>query len=307
MTDLGGHTTAGMPDFVVIGAQKSASTFLQDQMAQHPEVEIAPGEVRFFEDPFYSDAAVASLPSLFDGPPTWRRGIKRPDYLGHPEVPSRLHAFLPDARLFVVVRDPVARAVSAYFHYVRHGFLPLLPIDDAFDQLLAGSLAADYPRSVEILDYGLYGKHLRRYLEHYSREQLMIFEQKALTGDPASALRRAFTFIDVDPSFEPRTAPVSNQGVYSPRRLRLLRTKNRFVYTYAPDLSLRRPRRPSPFGWAYNAAVVGLDRKVLSRFDPGRPPALSPALRERLEAFYAADRADLEPLLAADGVAATWW
>lgn len=292
----------GLPSFVVIGAQKSASTFLQDQMAQHPGIEIAEGEVRYFEDPFYSPEAVASLPELFHRPAVGTlRGIKRPDYLGRPEVAERLHHHLPEALLFAVVRDPVDRAVSAYYHYVRHGFLPLRPLDEAFEELLAGgstSMAAQYPRSPEVLDYGLYGKHLQRYLGYFSREQLMVFDQKGLTGDPTGSLRQAFEFVGADPEFVPTaTSSVSNRGVYSPRRLRLLRSKNRFMFHYTPTLDRRYPRRPSPIGWLYNAGVVGVDRLVLSRFDEGRPPALSPEVRARVHAFYDEDRAVLSELL----------
>ena len=220
----------GLPGFVVIGAQKSASTFLQEQMAQHPDVEIIPGEVRTFEDPWYSPQSVADLPSLFEGPPSLVRGIKRPDYLGRPDVTERLARHLPDATLLAVLREPIARAVSAYYHYVRHGFAPLVPINQAFNALLDGKMAG-HPRAPEILDYGLYGKHLRRIQERFGREQLVIFDQQPLTRDPGPSLRRAFTAIGVDPDFTPvRPDRVSNRGVYSPVRLRVLRTKNRRVY-----------------------------------------------------------------------------
>jgi hypothetical protein len=313
LTSTAGHRVTddrGKPDFVVIGAQKSASTFLQDQMAQHPEVEIAEGEVRCFEDPYYSQDAVDALPTLFSSPAGSHtlRGIKRPDLLGRPEVPARLHRHLPDAKLFAVVREPVARAVSAYYHYVRHGFLPLLSIDDAFEALLQGALVADHPRSAEVLEFGRYGAHLQRYQDHYSPEQIMVFEQKQLTGDPARQLHTAFEFIGVDPGFVPTTtSAVSNRGVYAPFRLRLLRTKNRFVYTYTPSLDRRYPRRPTPLGWTYNAAVVALDRLVLSRFDEGRPAELSPDLRARVAAFYDEDRDLLRRLLADTPAAGAGW
>ena len=300
------HRT-GMPDFVVIGAQKSASTFLQDQMAQHPDVEIAPGEVRAFEDPFYGQGAVESLPTLFTGPPTLIRGIKRPDLLGRPEAAERLHRHLPDARLFAVIREPIARAVSAYYHYVRHGFVPLLPIDDAFRALLDRRLEPEYPRSAEILEYGLYGKHLQRYLTRYRPDQLLVFEQRSLTGNPGTSLRQAFEFLGVDPGFVPTTtAHVSNKGVYAPFRLRLLRTKNRRMYRYTPELDRRYPRRPTPWGWLWNAAVVGVDRTVLSRLDEGRPPELSAEVRQQLREFYQADRPALEAALAGMPATAAW-
>lgn len=302
--ELSGPT---LPDFVVIGAQKSASTFLQDQMAQHPDIEIAEGEVRVFEDPFYSPEAVAGLGSLFHDPGARVRGIKRPDYLGHPEVPARLRQYVPDARLLLVIREPVARAVSAFYHYVRHGFVPLMPLDEAFEAFLEGSLVSTHPRSAEVLDYGLYGKHLQRYLEHFPREHIAVFEQKSLTGNPQASLRRAFELVGVDPAFVPdSTTSVSNRGVYSPFRLRLLRSKNRFVYDYTPTLDRRVPRQPTPWGWLYNASVVGLDRTVLSRFGATRPPELSPAVRSRVEDYYAADSRLLAELVAGTGVEVPW-
>lgn len=306
MSDHAGGRTDGLPQFVVIGAQKSASTFLQDQMTQHPAIEIAPGEVRAFEDPWYSPESVAGLADLFTGPATLVRGIKRPDYLGRRDVTDRLAQHLPDAKILVVLREPIARAVSAYYHYVRHGFAPLLPIDEAFTALLDGTITG-HPRAAEILDYGRYGEHLGRFQERFGRDQVEVFDQVPLTRDPAPSLRRAFIAVGVDPDFTPvKPDRVSNRGVYSPLRLRLLRTKNRRVYRYTPDLSRREPRTPSPAGWAYNAAVVATDRLVLSRFDSGRPAELSPAVRARLVDYYAQDAPSLREALAGTGVDPDW-
>lgn len=297
MSDYEPARVEGLPSFVVIGAQKSASTFLQEQMSQHPGIEIIAGEVRTFEDPWYSPQTVTELPSLFEGPPSLVRGIKRPDYLGRPDVTERLARHIPDATLLVVLREPIARAVSAYYHYVRHSFAPLVPINDAFTALLDGGMK-DHPRAPEILEYGLYGRHLRRLQERFGHDQLVIFDQRLLTRDPGPALRRAFTAVGVDPDFTPvRPDRVSNRGVYSTLRLRVLRTKNRRLYDYAPDLSLREPRKPSPAGWVYNAAVVAADRLILSRFDSGRPAELAPAVRARLQEYYDADAVVLREVL----------
>jgi hypothetical protein len=304
-----GVTPDGMPSFVVIGAQKSASTFLQDQLSLHPEVEMPEGEVRHFEDPFYAEGAVADLPGLYVRPPTGtRRGIKRPDYMGRPEIPARLHKHLPEAKLLAVLREPVARAVSSYFHMVRHGFVPLAPLDEAFRAILDGSWAAEFPRSPEVLTFGLYGEQLSRYLELYRPEQLLIFDQPALIKDPKTNVREAFAFIGVDPTFEaPEEAiRVSNKGVYSYGRLRLLRTKNTTRFRYSPTMDRRYPKPMTPWGWLYNAAVVGLDRTVLSRFDDGRPPSLSDRLRAEVVDYYADDSAVLRTLLEGRALDPDW-
>jgi hypothetical protein len=290
---------AGLPDFLIIGAQKSASTFLQDQIAQHPSVEILAGESRHFEDPEYLHGGVEALPGLFRSlDPQIVRGIKRPDYLGRPEIPARLAYHIPDARIFVVLRDPVSRAVSAYYHYVRHGFVPLLPLNDVFDQLLAGQLVDDYPRASEILSYGLYGAHLSRYLQHFPAEQFMLLPQDRLIREPAESMRRAFDFIGVDPTFvTQQIQTVSNRGAYHPLRLRILRSKNRFRYSYTDSLDRRTPRRSTPGGWLWSAAVVALDRTILARLDSGRPEALDEQIQGRLRQYYQEDAELLERLL----------
>jgi hypothetical protein len=299
----------GMPSFVVIGAQKSASTFLQDQLSLHPEVEMPDGEVRHFEDPFYSEGAVAELPSLYVRPPAGvQRGIKRPDYMGRPEIPARLHEHLPEAKLLAVLREPVARAVSSYFHMARHGFVPLVPLDEAFRAIVDGSWVAEYPRAPEILTFGLYGEQLSRYLALYRPEQLLVFEQGDLIKDTTAKVREAFTFIGVDPTFEvpEQAVRVSNKGVYSYRRLRLLRTKNATRFTYSPAMDRRHPRRMTPWGWLYNASVVGLDRTLLSRFDSGRPPSLSDGLRAEVRDYYADDSQVLRSVLEGRDVHPAW-
>lgn len=300
----------GMPEFLVIGAQKSASTYLQDQLSLHPDIEIPEGEVRSFEDPFYLQDAVSDLPSLFRRPSSGVvRGIKRPSYLGRPEVAERLHRHLPQAKLFVVIREPIARAVSSYYHLARHGFVPLRPIDEAFEALLEDQWSSRYPRSRDVLTFGLYGQHLERYLQYYKDRSMMVLEQTALTRHPEAHLPRAFAFVGVDPEragTQRQVAHVSNRGVYAPLRLRLLRTKNRTGFRYTPELDRRDPRRRTPWGWAYNAGVVQLDRKVLSRFDPGRPPELSARTRSRLEEYYRDDAERLGDLLPRWQVEAPW-
>lgn len=306
---VAGKAAGRMPAFVVIGAQKSASTFLQDQLGRHPDIEIPDGEVRAFEDPFFAQGAVEALPTLYTRPAGEAvRGIKRPDYLGRPEIPGRLRAQLPDARLLVVLREPVARAVSSYYHFVRHGFVPLASIDEAMARLLAGDWDLRYPRASEVLTYGRYGEHLERYLAHFPPEQILVFDQQQLIMHPQESLRRAFAFVGVDPAFElpERTVRASNTGIYSPFRLRLLRTKNRFRFTYTPTLDRRYPRRTTPWGWAYNASLLGLDRLVLSHFDDGRPPALAEETRSALEDYYASDREVLRSVLAHWDLTPAW-
>ena len=118
-----------LPNFVIIGAQKSASTFLQVCLSEHPDVFMPPGETPFFESPDYENSDISRLESLFNNRSESKLGIKRPSYIGKPEVPKRIEYHLPDAKLIAVLRNPIDRAVSAYFHYINNGFIPCINLE----------------------------------------------------------------------------------------------------------------------------------------------------------------------------------
>jgi hypothetical protein len=285
-------------DFVVLGAQKSASTFLQHCLAQHPSVQMPPGESRHFEDPHYAQGAVEELiEELGPRRPGTLRGIKRPEYLARPPIAQRLAEWAPDARLFVVLREPVSRAVSGYFDYMRMGFLPLQPLDEGMAQILDGKLQKTHPRAADVLEYGLYGKHLSRYLHLVPREHLLVLLQPELREDPFGQVAEAYRFLGVDPAFVPTLPERRNTGVYSPVRLRLLRSRNRLLFDYTPDLTRRDPRPPSAVRRVWPSVVTGLDRYAFARLDRSGEPGLAPELREALQEFYADDAPVLEEVL----------
>ena len=118
------------PDFLGLGVQKGGTTSLHCLLAQHPDVFLpAVKEVHYFSLNFaagqdwYGSQFAAARPEQHCGEIT-------PYYIFHPEVPRRAHALLPKARLIVLLRDPVERALSQYFHSRRLG-LESLPIEQA--------------------------------------------------------------------------------------------------------------------------------------------------------------------------------
>ena len=133
--------TRRLPSFVVLGAQKAGTSSLFAQLVEHPRVL---GGVR--KEIHYFDRRARSVSWYRACFPTeaHHRAVQRrvgaptitgeatPFYLLHPAAPERLAAVIPDARLIVVVRDPVQRAVSGYHHAARFGD-EHRPIEDALD------------------------------------------------------------------------------------------------------------------------------------------------------------------------------
>jgi len=151
------------PNFVIIGAQKSATTFVQHCLSEHPEVYIPKAEIPFFETPDFEQHSLAALERLFDGRREKRLGIKRPTYIGRPEVPGRITKHLPNAKLIAILRNPIHRAISAYYHNINYGFIPVVDVEEGMRNILNSVYDYKYKRAREIIEFGFYSKYLKMY------------------------------------------------------------------------------------------------------------------------------------------------
>lgn len=289
------------PDFVIVGAQKSASTALAETLRQHPAVFMPEGETHYFRDPEFRTAAPEQLRRLFAASSgATRRGIKCPDYLGQEACARRLADALGLVDIIAVLRDPVERAISHYYWLVRWGQLPVESADVGLERILDGEYAG--LRYVdELLEYGLYGKHLERYRAIYGDDRMLVLLDSDLREEAGASRARVYRFLGVDPDFEPRIARRGrNEGVYPLRRLAFLRRRNRFVYDNGnPQTGLL--RRPTRIDQALlNASVVLADRYLLAPFVGNEKPALDPHVRKLLREFYADDIEKTQELIRRD-------
>lgn len=288
-----------LPDFVIIGAQKAGSTALMRRLSAHPQVYLPFGETRYFRDPWYQFQPASALESAVetDKAGVRARGIKCPDLLGTPGASDRVRASLPDARMIAILREPVSRAVSAYYWYVQFGLLPVEHPDVGLAKLLDGR--ATSPRAREILEFGRYGAYLPEFFDAYGRDRVLVLLADELRSDTEPTLRTALEFVGVDPALAgPDSGQEDNPSVYSLRRLKYLQLRTRYVLRAYPGWAGRNLQPAEP-GWPWFAdrAVAAFDRLVLARLVPNTPPALSPAIRRRLADYYRDDVAALEQLL----------
>jgi hypothetical protein len=202
-----------LPDFLVLGTQKGGTTTLQQLLIQHPGVCLAPGkEVHYFSK--HWDQPTAWYASHYAGAaPQQRCGDITPFYLFHPQAPKRIHSLLPNAQLIVLLRDPVERALSQYFHSVRLGF-ETLPLEDALaaeeERLSTGKL--QHLQEHSYVSRSRYLEQLDRYLELFPGRQLLVLQSETLFADPTATWRQIEAFLDLPQAPCPAAAPKANAG-----------------------------------------------------------------------------------------------
>lgn len=115
------------PDFLVIGAQKSATRWLRTNLNRHPEIFMAGEEPSFFDRRF--DRGAVAYWKLFAGRGDARLvGEATPGYMmwnSRPQlIAARVDGMLPGVKLIAILRNPIDRAYSAFRHHQVKGRIP---------------------------------------------------------------------------------------------------------------------------------------------------------------------------------------
>lgn len=163
---------ARLPELVVIGAQKSATRWLRDQLAQDPGFAMTSKEVEYFNN--HWDRDLDWYAAWWDDATADQIcGDVTPGYLMWTDDPARTAAridgVLPGTRLVAVLRNPVDRLISAFIHHVRAGRID--PSIRLVERLV--SVDADVDRC-GLVSGGWYGRSLAPYIERFGDRLLVV-------------------------------------------------------------------------------------------------------------------------------------
>lgn len=176
-----------LPDFVIIGAMKSATTSLYDQLVCQPGIFMStPKEPNFFSDAEQYAKGMAWYSGLFaEAPENYLQGEASTHYTKlptHAQTVPRLKEHLPNARFIYVMRHPMDRLVSHYIHEWSTGVYHC-DLEEAIKK---------YP---ELVAYGSYAMQLEPYFEAFGHEAVLPVFFDRLIREPQSELERICRFI----------------------------------------------------------------------------------------------------------------
>lgn len=247
--------TRGLPDFLVVGAQRCGTTSLFRALSAHPSVitpVLAIKGAHYFDTHY--DRPLRWYAAHFPGAPArrvarWRggqpplAGEASPYYLFHPAVPSRIARTLPSVRLVVLLRDPVARAVSHYHHMRFEGLEPAESLEEAI-ALEPGRLEGEEEHLLRdpghvsphhqhhgYVARGHYARQIVCLQSHFPPEQILVMDSQRLFARPERGLGRVLDFLGL-PATRGLALPSLNGGSYArpaPSTFRELRSR------FAPD------------------------------------------------------------------------
>ena len=206
---------AHRPDALLIGAPKCGTTSLMAYLGGHPAVWSQPRkELHFFNNRWHwgLDWYAEQFPARREAGPLLRlEGT--PDYLQHPLVPERVRDTLPGVKLIVLLREPLARALSWLEHQRRWAGLQgsseaLLEQEAAELEALSAEQRAQLGwRAPNALAGSLYDDQLQRWLAVLPRRDLLLLRFEDLCLDPLTHSRRVLEFLRLDSRQIPAGTP----------------------------------------------------------------------------------------------------
>lgn len=205
-------------DFVVIGAQKCATTTLFELLRQHPDINMPiEKEVPFFTGEDCSPESWRQFAERYFASGSGRLwGKASPQYMANADVPARLAALMPKVKMIAVLRDPIDRCRSHYRMGVRRNTETrsfASAVESCLHPLTLAMARAERapshqlgyePESQFYLAWSEYGRVLRGYRAHFPAEQLLVVYLEDLESDPVSVLEQVLEFLDLDTGFRPR-------------------------------------------------------------------------------------------------------
>jgi hypothetical protein len=192
----------GPPEFVGIGVQKAGTTWWWRLIVKHPQVSQFSSKERnrHFSGPIskerhffgrfglepFKPSDVKEYHEWFPRKEGTITGEWTPDYLYHPWVPPLVARAAPDAKLLLMLRDPIQRFRSGYAAALREGS--------------ANHVGASV---AEAMGHSLYADNVSRWLDHFPSEQLLILQYEKCVVEPTEHLAETYRFLGIDPDYQP--------------------------------------------------------------------------------------------------------
>ena len=219
---LGLRSRQARPHFLGIGTQKGGTTTLYQLLKPHPDVYLPENkEVHYFTK-HYGQGEAWYLEHFAAAKPGQLRGEITPYYLFHEAAPERIHALRRTMRLIALLRDPVERSLSQYFHSRRLG-LEELPLEQALEAeatRLAGSEAVirrpggthTSHQEHSYVARSRYELQLQRYFKLFGRRNVLVLRSEDLFEQPQACLDALSGFLGIEPFAADVAVPRANSG-----------------------------------------------------------------------------------------------
>lgn len=194
-------STPVFPNTLIIGIQKAGTTSLDDWLNQHPQIycyNTLKDVLLFFR--FKTRQEIESrmakeIPAYNNEPVVLQSAV---NYIFYPQYLQKLHEYQPNAKLIVVLRNPVERAVSSYFYFRKMQRETRSPEEALIYPPKENFIPSRDNHDFTYIEHGFYYRQLKACFHYFKKEQVLVLDYDELVSTPQTLLNKIFSFLAVD-------------------------------------------------------------------------------------------------------------
>lgn len=282
---------------MIVGSQKSGTSSLLRYLAQHPEIYAHPQpEMTFFlQDHEYEKGFKSAYNKYYSECPDNNHLIaKNVMIMCSPERIQRIYEHNPEMHLVVLLREPVARAYSAYWWARRRGWENIKSFEEALE-VEEKRLNEDWFkwRQCAYIFNSTYIIHIQNLISQFGENQVHCFLTDDLKENAIEICQKVYHLIGVKKDYVPVVDHQYNQAAI-PR-------SEKFGYLFTQFLSSQNPLRramrkiiPTKTAYKLKKVVFDLNDK------PFTPPPINPKTHRELSEYFQPYNEELAALLDKD-------
>lgn len=194
------------PDFLIIGTPKGGTTSLYRYLIKHPQViPCLKKEIHFWPWRYYRglDWYLSHFPRIPQGE-NYIAGEATTDYFDRHDVAEEVYNSFPQVKAIALLRNPIDRAISQYYHWVRLGW-EKRTLEEAINadiQLIEQNPEIPITKKISWKNYlprGIYIELIREWLKVFPSEQLLILKSEDFYADPQKMFNLILNYLDLSP------------------------------------------------------------------------------------------------------------
>jgi hypothetical protein len=279
-------------DFFIVGAPKSGTTSLYHYLSEHPHVEMSSQkEPDYFSDKaiqeqgmYYGKNRINTLDD-YEGLFAQKEGViygeSSVSYLFYDNVAENIKSYNPNAKIIIMLRNPIDRAFSHYLMDYRLGL-----VSDSFEDIVNKKSKHKnahlfYQQYIEVSEYA---KQIQRYFNIFSADNILLIDYENFKRDVAATVADVYSFLNISTEF---VADVNTKH----NTFTMPKNKGiRFIYSFVLFRKV--------LTFIFPKSLVKNIRGLLFKAD--KKPKLLEETRNQLKQFFSADIRRLGEILTQD-------
>jgi len=274
------------PNFFIVGASKSGTTTLYEYLNEIPEIYMSPIKEPLYFHSFIHESHMKRIEdtskylSLFKNVKNEKAiGEASPTYLFYPESPKLIKNAVPNARIIIILREPVERAFSHYLMQKNNG-----TETESFHQVVQRGLnrSQNSNEYVPCLDRGKYHDQVSRYFKIFGHDKVKVLIFEEFIKDPLGTIKQTLDFLKIKSEPPSKIIQTYNEFREPTGKISKLILKSSISKKIASELIPQSMRRR-------------LKETITEK--PKEKPIMTEMDRLALESFYYQDVNNLQQLL----------